>query len=79
LIRIQVTLAASCQSTPKRDLGIVYLEVEDSERMFQVLATAQEPFDVLFRAYVMDVHGVDLTQPMPGPLSEMTFANQLPS
>jgi hypothetical protein len=67
------------QSTPQGDLGIVYLEVEDPVRMFQVLATSQEPFDVLFREYVMDVHGVDLTQPMPGPLSEMTFANQLPS
>ncbi len=67
------------QSTPQGDLGIVYLEVENPERMFQVLATSQEPFDVQFREYVMDVHGVDLTQPMPGPLSEMTFANQLPS
>jgi hypothetical protein len=35
--------------------------------------------DVMFREYVMDVHGIDLTQPMPGPLSEMTFANQLSS
>jgi hypothetical protein len=43
------------------------------------LRRTQEPFDVLFREYVMDVHGVDLAQPMPGPLSEMTFSNQLPS
>jgi hypothetical protein len=67
------------QHTPKGDLGIVYLEVENPRRMFQALATSQERFDVLFREYVMDVHGVDLTQQMPGPLSELTFANQLPS
>jgi hypothetical protein len=62
------------QATPQGEVAIVYFEAEDPGRVMQGLATSQDAFDVWFRAYTLDVHGLDLTQPLPGPLSEPTHA-----
>jgi hypothetical protein len=58
------------QQTPQGTLAIIYIEADDPQRVFQGIATSTEPFDQWFRERAMEVHGVDLTQPMPGPLSE---------
>lgn len=68
--------AAWLQQTPQGDMAIVSFEAANPQQVFQGLATSQEPFDVWFRQYTMEVHGLDLTQPMPGPLPEQTFAWQ---
>lgn len=37
------------------------------------VATSDHEDDVRFREFVKDVHGMDLTQPPPGPLPELVF------
>ena len=59
------------QHTPQGDVEILYLETDDPARAFQELATSQEPFDVWFRDFVREYYGLDLTQPLPGPLPEL--------
>lgn len=48
------------QKTPDGTLAIVLLEADDLESAFGAIATSDDPFDVRFRAFVQDVHGVDL-------------------
>lgn len=59
------------QQTPQGDLGIVYIEAPDIPRVFQVIASSQDPFDVWFREQAKDITGVDFSQPLPGPLPEV--------
>lgn len=61
------------QQTPEGDIAIVYLEVEDPERAFQELGASSDPYDVWFRQQVLEIHGLDLTQPPDGPLPELAF------
>lgn len=61
------------QSTPQGDLAIIYFEADDVARVFQGVATSQEPFDRWFREQVLDIHGVDVTQPPPGPPPHVIF------
>jgi hypothetical protein len=61
------------QQTPQGPIELVFIEAEDPARCFEYLATSQEPFDVEFRAWVLDVYGIDLTQPMPAPLPEQVL------
>jgi hypothetical protein len=42
-------------------------------RFFELLATSHDPFDVEFRAFLLDVYGLDLSQPPPGPLPEQVL------
>jgi hypothetical protein len=42
------------------DLAVVYLEADDLESAFRILATSPEPFDRWFRDHVRRVHGVAL-------------------
>ena len=58
------------QPTPAGDVAIVHLEADDVGRALEGMATSQDPFDVFFREYVLDVHGVDLTQGFP-PLEQV--------
>ena len=61
---------AYLQQTPHGDLAIVYCEAHDISQVFHGFATSQEPFDVWFRQQVKEIHDLDLTQPLPGPLPE---------
>jgi hypothetical protein len=54
-------------------MELLFIEVADPARFFEQQATSQEPFDVEFRAWVLDIYGLDLTQPMPGPLPEQVL------
>ena len=59
------------QATPQGDVEILYLEVDDPARTFRELAASQEPFDVWFCGFALEHYGLDLTQPLPGPLPEL--------
>jgi hypothetical protein len=61
------------QQTPDGDLAIVYIEVADPERMFEEMATSQQAYDVWFRQQVQEIHGLDLTAPPDGPLSQLSY------
>lgn len=61
------------QQTPAGNIEIILLETDDPARTFGDIATSQEPFDVWFRSFVLEHYGLDLTQPTPGPPSELIF------
>jgi hypothetical protein len=61
------------QQTPQGPIEILVVEAADPARFFEGLATSQEPFDVEFRAFIQDVYGLDLTQPLPVPLPELVL------
>ncbi len=54
------------QETPMGDFLIVYYQAPDLEKVHAALAVSQEPFDVWFRAQVLDITGIDISTPMPG-------------
>jgi len=62
---------AALQQTPQGDVTVVYLEAQDIPRVFEGYASSQEPFDVWYREQLKDIHGVDFSQPLPGPLPEV--------
>ena len=37
------------------------------------LATSEDPFDVWWRGQILEIHGIDLSQPLPGPPNEQVF------
>jgi hypothetical protein len=55
------------------DMAVLYIEAEDMERAFYILATLQDPFNVLFRQKTQEFFGLDLAQPPSGPLPETVF------
>ena len=61
---------AYLQQTPQGDMVVVYVEARDISSVFEGFGRSQEPFDVWFREQVKDIHGVDFSQPLPGPLPE---------
>ena len=69
--RLGITREASfLQQTPQGNMAVLYIEAEDIARVFQGLASSQEPFDVLFRQQTKDFFGLDLAQPPAGPAPE---------
>jgi hypothetical protein len=54
------------QPTPMGDLVIVTFEAEDPGKAFAQMVHATDPFTLWFLEQVKALHGVDLTQPMPG-------------
>jgi uncharacterized protein DUF6176 len=58
------------QQTPQGDMAVIYQEAQDIQRALEAMGMAQEPFDVWFLEQVKEIHGVDLSQPLPGPLPE---------
>jgi len=68
------TERAYLQHTPQGDMAVIYLEGDDLQQSFQALATSPDPFDVWFRQRSKDLFsGLDLSQPLPGPISELVF------
>jgi len=74
--RLGVRERVFLQSTPMGDLVIVTLEGDDPARAFQGLATGDDDYTRWFVQQVKEVHGVDLTQPLPGPLPELVEDSQ---
>ena len=55
------------QSTPNGDVAVVLIEADDIAAAMGGLATSDEPFDVWFRDHIMDMHGMDISQPSEPP------------
>jgi hypothetical protein len=58
------------QQTPQGTVAVVYLEADDPGQAFTNIATSTNPFVVWWREQMQAIHGLDLTQPMPGPPNE---------
>jgi hypothetical protein len=58
------------QPTPQGTVAVVYLEADDLGRAFAGIATSDDPFLVWWRAQILAVHGLDFSQPLPGPPNE---------
>jgi hypothetical protein len=59
--------------TPQGPMEIMVMEADDPGRALQLIATSEAPFDVEFREYLLNVYGLDLSQPPPGPLPEQVL------
>lgn len=69
--RIGVHERAYFQSTPHGDLVILTLEGADPAAAFAQIGAGTDEFTQWFAQQVRTLHGVDLTQPVPGPLPEL--------
>jgi hypothetical protein len=61
------------QHTPQGDLAIVTLEGDHPEAAFAGFAKGTDPFTVWFKQQVMEIHGVDLSAPPPGPMPQQVI------
>ena len=61
------------QSTPQGTFAVVYIEADDPGKTFAGAASSTDPFDVWWRERILAVHGLDFSQPMPGPLNEQVL------
>ena len=61
----------SLQQTPMGSLVVVRFEADDVAATFAGLARSDDAFDVWFRERANEISGVDLGEPMPGPLPEI--------
>ena len=59
------------QQTPGGDMALVVQEGEEPQRAMEALAAPTDAFDVWFREQIKDIHGLDLSQPLPGPPTEL--------
>jgi len=59
--------------TPAGPAVIVLTEGPGADEYMMKVATSDHETDARFREFVKDVHGMDLTQPPPGPLPELVF------
>ena len=74
--RLGITMErAYLQHTPMGDFVTSYIEAEgDLMAAFGKLGTSDLDIDRFFTKAVREIHGADLTQPMPGPMPETVAA-----
>ena len=66
------------QQTPQGTV-VVGLQVDDDlGQVLQGIATSDDPFIVWWREQINVVHGVDLTQPLPGPPTSRSMTGAIP-
>ena len=58
------------QATPQGTVAVVYLEADDLGRALAGIATSDDPFVAWWREQILAIHGLDMSQPLPGPLNE---------
>jgi len=63
--------AAWLTETPDGQAVIAYHEGPGSDDFLQKIAASDHPVDLWFRDKIKAIHGLDLTQPPPGPLPEL--------
>jgi len=63
--------AAWLAETPAGPMAIVLFEGPGAEDHMQRLAASDNEFDRWHRDNIKEVHGMDITQPPPGPLPEL--------
>lgn len=66
------------QRTPEGTLAIVYMELDDPQRMFEGVGASDDPFDQWFREKAKEIHGIDLSQPSPYGIPQMVFDGPMP-
>ena len=54
------------QETPNGSMAIAVHEGPGADSMMEKLATSDHPFDSWFGGQLKTLHGMDLSQPMPG-------------
>jgi len=67
------------QHTPEGDMAITVQEGEEPQRAMEALGKSENEFDVWFKAQLKDIHGLDLSQPLPGPLPELQIDYMQPA
>jgi len=58
------------QHTPGGDLLVAYMESPDFAGALEAFRRSSDEFDLWFKARMAEVTGVDLNEPLAGPLSE---------
>ena len=53
------------------DMALIVQEGEVPQKAMEILGASDNEFDVSFKGQVKDIHGLDLSQPLPGPLPEL--------
>lgn len=74
--RLEVRERTFLQQTPNGDMVIVTLEGANPEAAFRAFGSGNDPFTQWFRSQVMELHGVDLAKPPPGPLPSQIIDTQ---
>ncbi len=74
--RFGVRERAFLNSTPLGDIVVVTLDGDDPTGAFQRFGSTDDPFTRWFVQQVKEIHGVDLTQPLPGPMPELAIDSQ---
>lgn len=65
--------AAWLAETPAGPMVVVLHEGPGADEFMSNLASSDHEFDVWFRKKIKDIHGMDVTQPPPGPLPELVL------
>ena len=52
------------QHSPQGDIAIILLNTDSAARAFNFLATSSDPWSIKFRAFLLDVYGVDFSKPV---------------
>ena len=65
--------AAWIVETPAGPAVIALHEGPGADDLMQKLGPSQHQFDILFKDKIKELHGMDLTQPPPGPMPELYF------
>ena len=60
----------SLQQTPHGDFAVVMFEGDDPGAMMAGLAGSSNEFDKWFAQQILEIHGIDASEPPPGPMSE---------
>ena len=61
----------SLQRTPHGDFVVLFFEGPDPGAMMAGLGNSDNEFDKWFAQQVKEIHGIDTTEPPPGPISEL--------
>ncbi len=67
------------RQTPNGTFAVAVLKASDILAALARLATSQDPFDRWWRAEIEAIHGLDLSQPLPGPPNEQIMDFRIPS
>lgn len=65
------------EHTPQGDLTVYYDESPNSARALQEFGESRNPFDVWWKEQLLDITGIDYSQPFPGPLPELVLSATL--
>ena len=74
--RLKVRERTFLQQTPAGDFVLVTLEGDNPQAAFADFSTGTDDFTKWFLSNVKTIHGMDLTQPPPGPMPELVIDSE---